>query len=367
MTWCWIWVVCVTGPPLKSAFAQRKSGYGSILHYIYQSTLGQSLHSQMRQVRLLLLSRQRGTNWLWISPLRLYFGLLPVPRFVLSEIIDASRKLKELDSDTKPDQCYRRNRHTDYCYCGIVPARVDDITWCQQEVVLCCLLQCLQEPFVRSLSSYHFHGATSPFDRRITCLEWHPTHPTTMAVGSKGGDLYMWDFEVPTKKAFVQGVSFKWWSGFVLVGQFWQRFTTKTRWRRTSCFLLAKTKTVRWCRSFHPVSRIVMFHVLVYFWWLYSDKPAFVFLCTERCGRLYWGDEVLSDGPFQSLCGFWWGHIDPAELWGSNNHRSVQNPGLRPLSPQCLVKKDRCCCAYVYVMLKYNVAEIFFKNLYFRT
>lgn len=72
---------------------------------------------------------------------------------------------------------------------------------------ICCLLQCLQEPFVRSLSSYHFHGATSPFDRRITCLEWHPTHPTTLAVGSKGGDLYLWDFETPTKQTFIQGVS----------------------------------------------------------------------------------------------------------------------------------------------------------------
>ncbi|KAM3609740.1 uncharacterized protein V6R79_019654 [Siganus canaliculatus] len=102
------------GFPVKSAGSQKRSGYGSILHYIYKSTLGQSLHSQMRQ--------------------------------------------------------------------------------------------CLQEPFVRSLSSYHFHGATSPFDRRITCLEWHPTHPSTLAVGSKGGDLYLWDFEVPTKQTFIQGI-----------------------------------------------------------------------------------------------------------------------------------------------------------------
>ncbi|XP_073328123.1 DNA damage-binding protein 2 isoform X2 [Pagrus major] len=102
------------GPPLKPAAVQRRTGYGSILHYIYKSTLGQSLHSQMRQ--------------------------------------------------------------------------------------------CLQEPFVRSLSSYHFHGATSPFNRRITCLEWHPTHPTTLAVGSKGGDLYLWDFETPTKQTFIQGM-----------------------------------------------------------------------------------------------------------------------------------------------------------------
>uniref|UniRef100_UPI0037E75719 DNA damage-binding protein 2 n=1 Tax=Semicossyphus pulcher TaxID=241346 RepID=UPI0037E75719 len=100
-------------PPVKSAGIQKRGWHGSILHYIYKSMLGQSLHSQMRQ--------------------------------------------------------------------------------------------CLQEPFVRSLSSYHFHGATSPFDRRITCLEWHPTHPSTLAVGSKGGDIYLWDFEVPAKKTFIQG------------------------------------------------------------------------------------------------------------------------------------------------------------------
>uniref|UniRef100_A0A8C3AB55 DNA damage-binding protein 2 n=1 Tax=Cyclopterus lumpus TaxID=8103 RepID=A0A8C3AB55_CYCLU len=104
----------VQNSPVKSAAVQKRGGYGSILHYIYRSTLGQSLHFQMRQ--------------------------------------------------------------------------------------------CLQEPFVRSLSSYRFHGATSPFNRRITCLEWHPTHPTTLAMGSKGGDIYLWDFEAPAKKVFLQGM-----------------------------------------------------------------------------------------------------------------------------------------------------------------
>ncbi|XP_008310349.1 DNA damage-binding protein 2 isoform X2 [Cynoglossus semilaevis] len=66
--------------------------------------------------------------------------------------------------------------------------------------------QCLQEPFVRLLSSYHFHGAVSPFDRRITCLEWNPIHPTTMAVGSKGGDICLWDFQAPAEKTFIQGM-----------------------------------------------------------------------------------------------------------------------------------------------------------------
>lgn len=69
-------------------------------------------------------------------------------------------------------------------------------------------MQCLQEPFVRSLLSYYnFCDATSPFDRRVTCLEWHPTHPKTLAVGSKGGDIFLWDFDTKKKKTFIQGVS----------------------------------------------------------------------------------------------------------------------------------------------------------------
>ncbi|KAK6309415.1 hypothetical protein J4Q44_G00208780 [Coregonus suidteri] len=107
-----------TGPVFPTTMTkgsvQKRSGPGSILHYIYQSTLGQSLHSQMRQ--------------------------------------------------------------------------------------------CLQEPFVRSLSSYKLHRTASPFDRRVTCLEWHPTHPTVLAVGSKGGDIVLWDYSVLNKTSFIQGV-----------------------------------------------------------------------------------------------------------------------------------------------------------------
>ncbi|XP_072291765.1 DNA damage-binding protein 2-like [Eucyclogobius newberryi] len=102
-----------TGIVPKSCAVQKRAGHHSILHYLYKNTLGQNLHSQLRQ--------------------------------------------------------------------------------------------CLQEPFVRSLSSYHYHGAESPFDRRITFLEWHPTHPSTLAVGSKGGDLFLWDYEDGARKSFIQG------------------------------------------------------------------------------------------------------------------------------------------------------------------
>lgn len=55
--------------------------------------------------------------------------------------------------------------------------------------------QYLQTPFLRSLASYILYRTNSPFDRRVTTLEWHPTRPNTVAVGSKGGDIILWDYE----------------------------------------------------------------------------------------------------------------------------------------------------------------------------
>ncbi|XP_055030129.2 DNA damage-binding protein 2 isoform X2 [Misgurnus anguillicaudatus] len=68
------------------------------------------------------------------------------------------------------------------------------------------LRQCLQEPFIRSLRDYRLHRTASPFDRRVTCLDWHPTHPTTVAVGSKGGDIILWDYDAQNKRTFIQGM-----------------------------------------------------------------------------------------------------------------------------------------------------------------
>ncbi|XP_072550778.1 DNA damage-binding protein 2 [Salminus brasiliensis] len=67
------------------------------------------------------------------------------------------------------------------------------------------LRQCFQEPFIRSLDSYRLHRTASPFERRVTCLEWHPSHRSTLAVGSKGGDIMLWDYEIQYKTSFIQG------------------------------------------------------------------------------------------------------------------------------------------------------------------
>ncbi|XP_074086692.1 DNA damage-binding protein 2 [Macrotis lagotis] len=66
--------------------------------------------------------------------------------------------------------------------------------------------QCLQKVFLHSLDSYRLFRTASPFDRRTTCLEWHPTHPSTLAVGSKGGDIILWDHEVLDKTYFIKGI-----------------------------------------------------------------------------------------------------------------------------------------------------------------
>ncbi|KAM7041625.1 DNA damage-binding protein 2 isoform 2-T2 [Acridotheres tristis] len=70
------------------------------------------------------------------------------------------------------------------------------------------LRQRLELAFLHSLSSYCLFRRASPFDRRVTCLEWHPTHPSTLAVGSKGGDIILWDCEVLAKTCFIRGIFF---------------------------------------------------------------------------------------------------------------------------------------------------------------
>lgn len=69
-----------------------------------------------------------------------------------------------------------------------------------------------------------------------------------------------------------------------------------------------------------------------------SDGSVSVFPCTERSRGLHRWDEVLPDGFLQNLHGLRRGHVEPAELWGPDAHRSVQSWGLWSRWPQCLVR-----------------------------
>ncbi|VTJ77588.1 Hypothetical predicted protein [Marmota monax] len=68
------------------------------------------------------------------------------------------------------------------------------------------LQQGLQQSFLHSLASYRIFQKAAPFDRRATSLAWHPTHPSTLAVGSKGGDIMLWNFGIKEKPTFIKGI-----------------------------------------------------------------------------------------------------------------------------------------------------------------
>lgn len=50
--------------------------------------------------------------------------------------------------------------------------------------------------YLSQLSGFKVKRSISYFDRRVTCIEWHPSNdfPTVMALGSKGGDICWFDF-----------------------------------------------------------------------------------------------------------------------------------------------------------------------------
>ena len=69
------------------------------------------------------------------------------------------------------------------------------------------LLQAVVQSYVEKLTNYRILTTASPFDRRVTAMQWHPTLPSTVAVGSKGGDLILWDFAKTEGITFMKGVS----------------------------------------------------------------------------------------------------------------------------------------------------------------
>ncbi|KAF6332870.1 damage specific DNA binding protein 2 [Rhinolophus ferrumequinum] len=82
------------------------------------------------------------------------------------------------------------------------------------------LQQCLQQSFVHSLASYRIFHKAAPFDRRATSLAWHPTHPNTLAVGSKGGDIMLWNFGIKDKPTFIEGAAWHPRYHLIVVGRY---------------------------------------------------------------------------------------------------------------------------------------------------
>nr|KAF6342723.1 damage specific DNA binding protein 2 [Pipistrellus kuhlii] len=78
----------------------------------------------------------------------------------------------------------------------------------------------LQQSFLHSLASYQIFQKAAPFDRRATSLTWHPTHPSTLAVGSKGGDIMLWNLGLKDKPTFIKGASWHPRYNLIVVGRY---------------------------------------------------------------------------------------------------------------------------------------------------
>uniref|UniRef100_A0A4X1VLG7 Damage specific DNA binding protein 2 n=1 Tax=Sus scrofa TaxID=9823 RepID=A0A4X1VLG7_PIG len=82
------------------------------------------------------------------------------------------------------------------------------------------LQQGLQQSFLHTLASYRIFQKAAPFDRRATSLAWHPTHPRILAVGSKGGDILLWNFGIKDKPTFIKGATWHPRYNLIVVGRY---------------------------------------------------------------------------------------------------------------------------------------------------
>lgn len=63
----------------------------------------------------------------------------------------------------------------------------------------------LKSSVIENVTKLAVTQVASPFDRRITALTWHPKLPHTLAVGSKAGDLVLWNCSHPKPDFFIKG------------------------------------------------------------------------------------------------------------------------------------------------------------------
>ncbi|KAL7647328.1 UNVERIFIED_CONTAM: hypothetical protein RMT77_000923 [Armadillidium vulgare] len=70
------------------------------------------------------------------------------------------------------------------------------------------LKKTLNTPLINYVKSMKISKWYCDFDRRITAMTWHPTVADTVAIGSKSGDIILWNFEQDGQKprAFIKGI-----------------------------------------------------------------------------------------------------------------------------------------------------------------
>lgn len=70
------------------------------------------------------------------------------------------------------------------------------------------LRNCLKQRFVKDAVKWRVHKSLSPFTRRVTAVEWHPTYHNTVAFASHGGDIHLWNYDDRSRDLNIRGLGY---------------------------------------------------------------------------------------------------------------------------------------------------------------
>ena len=68
------------------------------------------------------------------------------------------------------------------------------------------LEHCARSLMKNRLQEFQVYKSVTPFNRRVTAMAWHPKRPNLCAVGSKGGEIIIWNFEKDEFEGIAEGI-----------------------------------------------------------------------------------------------------------------------------------------------------------------
>ena len=68
------------------------------------------------------------------------------------------------------------------------------------------LEHCARSLMKNRLQEFQVYKSVTPFNRRVTAIAWHPKRPNLCAVGSKGGEIIIWNYEKDEFEGIAEGI-----------------------------------------------------------------------------------------------------------------------------------------------------------------
>ena len=68
------------------------------------------------------------------------------------------------------------------------------------------LEHCARSLMINRIKNFNVFKSVTPFNRRVTAIAWHPKKPNLCAVGSKGGEIIIWNIEKDEFSGIAEGI-----------------------------------------------------------------------------------------------------------------------------------------------------------------